>query len=90
VVALVLGYFVPPFSTLASNIHRFHFLGLVFACLVGLMIAVGAVRPRATAWVQTETRSVDMTPWRLAVPVSMAILVVVVAIYAAFADFSAL
>jgi SSS family solute:Na+ symporter len=57
---------------------------------VALIVAVGTLRPRETDWVQTDTRSVDMTPWRLAVQASVAILVIVVTIRTAFADFSAL
>lgn len=90
VVVLVLGYFVDPFAAMASTINRFHFLGIVFAGLVGLMLVIGRMRPRATPWVQAETRSVDMTPWRLAGPAAAGIVVLVFVIYALFADFTVL
>lgn len=90
VVVLLLGYFVPPFSTMASTIPRFHFLGLVFLGLVLFMLVIGRLRPRPTDWIQTDSRSVDMTPWPLVLPASIAVAVVVVAIYAFFADFSVL
>jgi SSS family solute:Na+ symporter len=87
VVVLLLGYFVPPFSTVASAINRFHFLGLVFAGLVGMMLVIGRLRPQSEPWVQTDTRSVDMTPWRYVVPASAAIVLVVFVIYGSFAAF---
>jgi SSS family solute:Na+ symporter len=90
VVVLLLGYFVPPFSTMASAIPRFHFLGLVFVGLVVMMLVTGRLRPRESDWVQVDTRSVDMTPWRFVVPASGAVLVVVATIYLFFADFSVL
>lgn len=90
VVVLMLGYFVPPFSYIAATMHRFHFLGLVFAALVAMMLAVGQWRPRTTPWVQADTRSVDMTPWRPVVPAAVAIVVLVLVIYFAFADTAAI
>ena len=90
VVVLLLGYFVPPFSTMAGAIPRFHFLGLVFAGLILLMLVIGRLRPREVAWIQVDTKSVDMTPWRLVVPASLAVLLAVTAIYLFFADFSVL
>jgi len=84
------GYFVPPFSTMTTNMNRFHFLGLVFAGLVAFMLMMGRIRPRETPWVQADARAVDLTPWRFVVPASVAILIVVATIYTIFADFSVL
>jgi SSS family solute:Na+ symporter len=89
VVVLLLGYFVPPFSTMAAGIHRFHFLGLVFAALMALMLVIGILKPRTTEWIQADTRAVDMTPWRFVLPTSLSILIVVVTIYVAFAGIPA-
>jgi SSS family solute:Na+ symporter len=86
VVLIALGYFLPaginPVTQL--GIHEFHFLGIVFALLVAVMLVLGRVAPRATAWnLETDT-PIDMTPWKNAKWASLALVVVVLAIYAVF------
>jgi solute:Na+ symporter, SSS family len=71
-------------------IHDFHFLGIVFGLLVALMLVIGAVNPRETAWIQEDVKAVDMTPWKHATKACIVLVVVVLAIYAFFADFSVL
>ena len=73
-----------------NYIHDFHFLGAVFALLVGLMLTIGAVKPRETAWIQEDVKAIDMTPWKHAVTACVILVVIVLAIYAVFADFSVL
>ena len=58
---------------------------IVFAILVILMLVWRQVAPRATAW-QLETRNpIDLTPWKHAKWASAGLVLVVVAIYVAFA-----
>ncbi len=71
-------------------IHDFHFLGIVFISLVVLMLVVGAVKPQPEKWVQQHSGDVDITPWRLAVPAGVVLMLLVLTIYALFADFSVL
>ncbi|MDQ8201190.1 solute:sodium symporter family transporter [Pelagicoccus enzymogenes] len=87
IVLIALGYFLPGFSTFlaAAGIHEFHFLGIVFALIVGLMHVVGAVKPRSEPWVMVATNEVDMTPWKNARWASLALVALVIAIYVAFA-----
>ena len=40
--AIAIGYFVPPFDRMVTAMHEYHFLGLVFACLVVLMLLIAA------------------------------------------------
>ena len=78
-------------KTIAGDlIHDFHFLGIVFASLVGLMLAIGASAPRAEAWVHQHSGDVDITPWSLAWPVAILLIIFVLTIYWRFADFSIL
>jgi SSS family solute:Na+ symporter len=70
--------------------HEFHFLGAVFMLLVVMMVLIGVVKPRAEAWKQNYSGDVEMTPWKFAVPVGIVLIILVFAIYAAFADFSIL
>ncbi|GMW01382.1 MAG: sodium:solute symporter [Candidatus Hydrogenedentota bacterium] len=89
-IAISLGYFVPPFTRIVSGIHNFHFLGLVFVSLIILMLLISAWKPRETPWVQHEANAVDMTPWRYTKPVGFTLLAVVAVLYVLFADLSVL
>lgn len=90
-VAIALGYFVPALADLlAGPFREFHFLGVVFASLIGMMLIIGAIKPLATPYVQQESGAVDMTSWPLAWPVGIGLVLTVLAIYAYFADFSVL
>jgi SSS family solute:Na+ symporter len=87
---IAIGYFVPPFDRIVASLHEFHFLGIVFAWLVILMLIIGEVRPRETEFVQKDALAVDMTPWRFAKPAGLVLILIVFLIYACFADFSVL
>jgi solute:Na+ symporter, SSS family len=83
------GYFVPSWDLwINTYLHHFHFLGLVFVFLVGLMLVLGKIYPQATPWVQKNSGLVDLTPWKWSKPLSMLLLLLVLVIYATFADFS--
>lgn len=84
------GYFVYPFNRIVAQMHEYHFLGLVFAYLVVLMLVIGELRPLAVEWRQEEAHAVDMTPWRHARLVGAILLLLVLAIYLVFADFRVL
>ncbi len=73
-----------------DKMHVFHFLGLVFALLVGLMLVIGVVAPRPEPWVHEHSGDVDLVPWKGAKVMAVALVVLVLAIYAFFADFSVL
>lgn len=87
---IAIGYFVPACNAWVNQIHEFHFLGLVFAGLVGLMLLFGVVSPRAEPWVQKSSGEVDLTPWRFAWPLGIGLVVFVLVVYLFFADPSAL
>ncbi|WP_227369803.1 solute:sodium symporter family transporter [Halomonas sp. M20] len=91
-IALVAGcaiiglvYFVPPFTGLLEVVHDFHFVALVFLALVIMMLLFGKLRPRQTAWVHEDSGKVDLTPWKGAVPAGILLVILVIAIYVAFA-----
>ncbi|MEL6429448.1 MAG: solute:sodium symporter family transporter [Planctomycetota bacterium] len=87
---IAIGYFVPPFDAIVASMHEFHFLGIVFAWLVVLMLVIGEARPRETEFSQEDAGAVDMTPWGLAAPAGVVLILTVVGIYATLADFSVL
>jgi len=86
--AIAVRYFVLDEETM--KIHEFHFLGIVFAALVALMLVIGQISPRSEAHEQQYSGEVDMTPWPWAKPAGMGIVLVVLSIYAYFADLSVL
>jgi solute:Na+ symporter, SSS family len=92
--AIAIGYFVPAVSKYIGpgegQLHEFHFLGVVFVSLIALMLLSGRIAPRATPWVQEYSGDVDLTPWPLARPVGIALVVFVLAVYVYFADLSVL
>ncbi len=87
IIIIASGYFYPPFArTLSSaGIHEFHFLGIVFALLVSLMLLVSIVSPRLEPWKMVYTKEVDLTPWQGAKKASLVLFILVIMIYAAFA-----
>lgn len=87
---LILGYFVPPFSEWAKEVHDFHFLGIVFAALMLFQFLMSKIRPRERDWEHKYTGDVDLTPWKWARPIGLGIVLFVLVIYLAFADFSVL
>ena len=59
--------------------------------LAVVMQAWSIVKPReGGAWVQQDVGAVSLKPWRLAVPVGIVLLVLVILNYAVFAAFSVL
>jgi len=97
-VLLLVGNFVPfgtnedgsDFTLAGGWMHGFHYVGLVFAAIVALMLVIGLVAPRKETWVHKHSGDVDIKPWKYAVPAGIALVIAVLAIYAAFADFSVL
>ena len=87
VVLIGLGYFLPeainPVTQL--GIHEFHFLGIAFVLLVALMLLIGLIAPRATAFILETDTPIDMTPWKNAKWASLGLILVVLIIYAVFA-----
>ena len=87
---IAVGYFVEPFKTVVDSLHEFHFLGLVFAWLLIMMLVIGEIAPRETEFEQEDVGAVDMTPWRFARPAGLLLIAIVLTIYIQFADFSVL
>ncbi len=99
VAVIAVVYFAPAYAGPLAAMHEFHFLGLMFVCLVGLMLAIGAIAPRAVPApdpdasehseavdIPYETEyAVPMEPWAGAIPGGIALVMIVVAIYAWFA-----
>ena len=90
IIIIVCGYFISPFTEWVSSIHEFHFLGLVFLLLVSILLAFGKFKPLADVHSDQIESIVDMTPWPIVRQAGILLCVVVLIIYAIFADFSVL
>ena len=88
--AIAIGYFVPAAAAYAGMIHEFHFLGIVFISLIGLMLLIGYVRPEPDAWHQASSHAVDMTPWAHANKTGILLALAGLSIFLIFADTSVL
>lgn len=65
--------------------HFLHVMAILFVFNVLLMLVIGKYYPRTTAYEQTFTEEVDITPWRYAKHIGLAICVIVIAVYIYFA-----
>ena len=86
IILISLGAFVPAIKGGIKDlgIHNFHYMGIVFAILVGYLLIMAKVAPRAEAW-KIETRNtIDMTPWAGAKWVSIILVILVISIYVSF------
>ncbi len=81
-------HFVPVVSKALARVHAFHFFGIVFASLVIFMFIASAVSPRPSRWVPSEDAQIDLTPWKPAIPIGLALITFVLCVYVYFADFS--
>ena len=86
-ILLAFKYFAPGMDAAVDKLfmYNFHFLGFVFALLVGIMLVWAAIKPREEAWVLETSTPIDMTPWKGAKVAGLILLVVVVSIYISFA-----
>lgn len=86
-ILLSFKYFAPGMDEAVNKIflYNFHFLGFVFALLVGIMLVWAAVKPREEAWVLETSTPIDMTPWKGAKVTGALLLLIVVGIYISFA-----
>ncbi|MPM90961.1 hypothetical protein SDC9_138084 [bioreactor metagenome] len=87
---IAVGLFVFPGWVKAVFGGQWHFFGVVFLLLIGLMMLVARFRPRSTPWVHEDSGEVNLKPWKYVIPCGIALLLVVICIYAFFADFSVL
>ena len=89
-VVIAAGYFVPPLALIVDSLNEFHFLGIVFAYLVVLMLIIGELSPLKEEWRQVDVKAVDMTPWAHARKLGAILVLLVLTIYVVFADLSVL
>ena len=71
-------------------INDFHFLGIAFLLITSVMLLINKLKPLESDFIQKEANAVNMTPWKHSKLTGALLLVLVITIYALFADFSVL
>ncbi len=66
------------------TMHFLHLYGVLFVLEVGIMLAIGRLKPMPRAWSYERRDLVDLTPWRFAYPVAFTLLSAVVFLYLLF------
>ncbi|MDX1720827.1 MAG: solute:sodium symporter family transporter, partial [Salegentibacter mishustinae] len=66
--------------------HYLHVMAILFVLNVIIMLVIGKWKPRIEPFILDYTRQVDIQPWKLVKPVGLGIVVLVVFIYAYFAQ----
>ena len=88
------GYFLLPLFgekwDVVARLGEYDFAGLCFLAVFDLMLLWRLVSPSGSSHEFRDAKAVDLTPWRGAKWASAAMLAVIVAIYACFADFTPL
>jgi len=68
------------------TLHFLHQYAILFAVEVAIMLTLGYLRPRETAWKFTLNAKVDLTPWRFARPLAATLFSCVIALYLLFSN----
>ena len=64
--------------------HFLHIMAILFVLNVVIMLVIGKLKPRESAYVQKYTEEVDITPWKLVKPIGALICVIVIGVYIYF------
>jgi len=71
----------------SQKLHWLHIAAINFVLIVGVMLLIGVIKPRESDYVQPYSKDVDITPWKLAVPIGVVILILIAAMYIGLAQF---
>lgn len=64
--------------------HFLHVMAILFVLNTLIMLLIGRFKPKKEAYVQKESKQVDITPWSYTKPVGLIICIIVIAIYIYF------
>ncbi len=73
----------------AQKLHWLHIAAINFVLIVGVMLLIGMIKPRESDYVQPYSEDVDITPWKLAIPTGIVILILIAVMYFGLAQFGA-
>jgi SSS family solute:Na+ symporter len=93
VLVIAIGYFALPHfkgCDIVGAMGEYHFVGVCFLFLIDAMLVIRLIAPRKSPHEFTDAQAVSLVPWKGAWAAGIALVAVILAIYAAFADFSVL
>ncbi|MCG1028108.1 solute:sodium symporter family transporter [Virgibacillus halodenitrificans] len=67
-----------------TGVHYLHILAILFVLCSAFMLIMGKIKPRDTAFVLEDKKAVDLKPWKLAYPVGLGAVAIMVIIYVIF------
>jgi SSS family solute:Na+ symporter len=68
------------------DINFIHIYAILFVIEVAIMLTVGHFRPRDNAWKFTRKSTVELAPWRYALPCSLILVAMIVSLYLIFSE----
>jgi SSS family solute:Na+ symporter len=93
VVIIAAGYFLLPGihgCDIVGAMGEYHFVGVCFLLLIDVMLVIRLIAPRKEPHAFADAQAVSLVPWKGAWAAGIGLVVVILAIYAAFAGFSVL
>ncbi|AXG70744.1 putative symporter YidK [Kordia sp. SMS9] len=85
VVLYVISQFVlQPYFGKENYPHFLHVMAILFVINILIMLLIGKLSPRAVAYEQKFTQEVDITPWKLAKPIGIIVIVIVIGTFVFF------
>ena len=65
--------------------HFLHIMAILFVLNTVIMLIIGKLYPRKDAYIQYNSKEVDITPWKLLKPMGLLVCAIVIGIYVYFA-----
>lgn len=69
-----------------TGLHFLHILAIMFVICTVLMLVIGKIKPRETAYKLKDKKVVDMTPWKLVYPVGFAAVIAMLIVFLIFSE----
>ncbi|WP_252315215.1 hypothetical protein [Sinobaca sp. H24] len=69
-----------------TGLHFLHILAIMFVICTVLMLVIGKIKPRETAYKLEDKKVVDMTPWKLVYPVGFAAVIAMLIVFLIFSE----
>jgi SSS family solute:Na+ symporter len=86
VLYIISQFIIKPLVGEENYPHFLHVMAILFVLNIIIMLIIGKLKPRETAYEQLYTKQVDITPWKYLKVTGIAVCVIVLSIYIYFAQ----
>lgn len=86
VLYIISQFIIKPMVGQENYPHFLHVMAILFVLNIIIMLIIGKLKPRETAYEQVYTKQVDITPWKYLKVTGIAVCVIVLSIYIYFAQ----